>query len=146
MMLGGALLLSAAGGISIGVGHGASNAPSLEIRSSGTPTHTGSAPATLTANATTSDSDGSTTIGVDLYESGVLVGAMTNGGGGNWSYALSALGAGTYSYTARRVTASGSVDSSSWALVVSSGAHDVLWTDGSPMTWTDASTMTFVSA
>lgn len=72
---------------------------------------------TVIFSATTSDSDTFVTTGVDLYESGNLVGHFT-GGSGLWSYRLDNITAGNKSYTARRIFAGGSSDSAAQAFTV----------------------------
>lgn len=125
-------------GIGIGFGRGGAsgpslNAPTLAVQESGSDTHAETEPADLVAHATVDDGDGFVTTNVQLYSNGVLVASMTNDGGGAWSYAIDDVAAGTYSYTARRVTASGSVDSAAWVVVVSASG-DFLLVSGDPLT------------
>jgi hypothetical protein len=66
----------------------------------------------LLATATTPDDvDGHTTTGVNLYESGNLVGAMVQGPSGTWKRTVSSVTTGAKSYVARRVFAEGTTDS-----------------------------------
>lgn len=67
--------------------------------------------------ATTDESDGHVTTGVDLYESAVLVGAMVEVAPDVWSY-TGRVSAGSKSYTAKRNFAEGSTDSAALALTV----------------------------
>lgn len=73
----------------------------------------------VSVQATTNDSDGFTTTGVQLYDGASLLGSMTNGGGGNWTFTINSVTAGSHILTARRVTAGGTVDSSPRTLAVS---------------------------
>jgi hypothetical protein len=88
------------------------NAPTLGVQ--GTANTGDNVPVT----STTSDSDGATTTGVQLIDNGALLGAMTDGGGGNWSYALNAITVGSHTLVARRQTAQGPVDSAPHTVVV----------------------------
>jgi uncharacterized repeat protein (TIGR02059 family) len=97
------------------------NVPVFVVQEGGVDTHSESAPADLVAIATVNDADGFVTTNVELYESGVLIGNMTNGGGGVWSRAVSAVPAGNYSYRSLRITAAGSVLSAAWTVTVTGG-------------------------
>ena|SRR5689334_17139988 len=72
----------------------------------------------VTVTATTDDSDGATTSGVQLYNGVTLLGSFT-GGPTSWSFALNSVTVGTYILIARRVTNQGTVDSAPHSLVVS---------------------------
>jgi hypothetical protein len=75
---------------------------------------------TLLGVATTDDSDGHTTTGVDLYESGNLVGAMVEGPAATWRLGDIAV-AGSLSYVARRNFSGGSVDSAAFPITCLGG-------------------------
>lgn len=110
---------SIARGLSIGVtapGGGASaaqnvipvktlNAPTMTVQSTASPGDT------VAVAATTNDSDGATTTGVQLIDNGALLGSFSSAGGGNWTDSISTIGAGTHTLIARRQTAQGNVDS-----------------------------------
>lgn len=73
---------------------------------------------TVSFTATTIDNDGHTTTGVDLYESGVLIGAMVKGQTGTWTYTIAAITSGAKSYLARRAFVGNHKDSSPVAFTV----------------------------
>lgn len=75
----------------------------------------------VSVSASTNDSDGFTTTGVTLLNGATVLGSMTSGGGGSWSYTINAITAGTYNLIARRATAQGNADSVPQTLVVGSG-------------------------
>ena len=62
--------------------------------------------------------DGRTTTGVDLYESGALVGALTNTAPFTWTLEVPGLTAGAKSYVPRRRFAGGTTDGAAVALTV----------------------------
>lgn len=93
------------------------NTPTLSVAS--TATVGDNVPAT----ATTSDSDGHATIGVDLYDASTRLGAMTDGGGGSWSSTLTVVTEHAYSLHTRRLTAIGYQDSTTHTLTVSSQSN-----------------------
>lgn len=90
------------------------NVPALSVASTAT------AGADVIATVTVNDADGFTTTGVTLLNGGSVLGAAS-GGPTSWAYTLAGVTAGTYSLTARRVTAAGSIDSTVHVLVVSVG-------------------------
>lgn len=100
------------------------NAPALVVQEGGLDTHTADEGDDLVALATVDDGDGFTTTGVNLYNGASLIGAMVDEGGGEWSYDLTDVVAGEYSYRARRITADGSRYSATWALDVAASAGD----------------------
>jgi hypothetical protein len=65
----------------------------------------------LLLTATTDDSDGRVTTGVDLYDGVTLVSAMTEAPAGTWNYTVDNVTAGAHSYVARKVWSGGTVDS-----------------------------------
>ena len=84
----------------------------------------------VTVSATTDDSDGATTSGVQLFNGVTLLGSFT-GGPSSWTYALNNVTVGTYILIARRVTNQGTVDSAPHSLVVSapSGTPGTIYTE-----------------
>lgn len=76
----------------------------------------------VAVTASTSDSDGATTTGVQLVDGGVSLGAMVDGGGGSWTFTINGIASGTHALVARRQTAQGNADSPSTNVVVSGGA------------------------
>jgi hypothetical protein len=90
------------------------NAPTLSVAS--TATVGDNVPAT----ATTDDSDGYVTTGVDIYDGSTRLGGMTNAGAGSWTYSLNGVVEHVYSLRSRRITAIGYSESSTHTLTVSS--------------------------
>lgn len=118
---------SIARGTSIDVGASAGAAPAaqsvLPVQSLLPPSLTVPATANtgdnVSVSATTSDADGFTTTGVQLLDGATVIGSMTNGGGGNWTFTISAITVGSHVMTARRQTASGNADSVPKTITVS---------------------------
>ncbi len=125
-----------------GAGRGgpALNTPSLALELGGLPVNAAVEGDDLIVVATVDDGDGFPTTDVELDESGVLVGAMIDAGGGEWTYDLTDVVEGSYSYRARRITAAGNKQSAAEALEVSSsGAPDFIVVDASDFILVDGS-------
>lgn len=110
------------------------NIPTLTLELAATPTHVATEGDDLVALVTVDDGDGGTTSDVELYVNGVLIGSMTDDGGGDWSLAVDNVTAGNKNYRAKRITDLGFRWSPFWLVSVGASIEVVLDAVSEPAT------------